>query len=304
MIATDFVTPFQVERVGVRGRILRLGPLLNQILGSHGYPGPVAVLLAETIALTGLLGSTLKYDGVFTLQAKGDGPIRMIVVDLTSTGDIRAYAQFDDDAIDGLGSDTPSVPALLGQGHLAFTADRGPEQDRYQGIVELVGATLTECVHHYFRHSEQIDAAIKVAITEESTKGTNGSAGWQTGAIMVQRLPGEAPHSEIALAEDEDGWREAVALMASVKDAELTDPRLTPDRLLYRLFHEPGVRMFAPRGLAPGCRCSRARVAGTLGAFPKAEVLDLMERGIVSVKCEFCGAAYEFDAPALEALYA
>ena len=301
MIATDLVTPYQVERVGLRGRFLRFGPLLDQILDRHGYPTPIAILLAETMALAALLGSTLKYEGAFTLQANGKGPVRIIVADLTSGGEIRAYAQFDAKAVAGFESAAMSVPALLGQGHLAFTADQGPDKDRYQGIVELTGATLTECVHHYFRQSEQIDAAIKVAVEEDGLDGENG---WRAGAIMIQRLPGEGPQPEMSQAENEDGWREAVALMASVTNAELTNPRFTPDRLLYRLFHEPGVRMFAPRGLRPGCRCSRERVAGTLLSFPKAEVLDLLDRGMVSVNCEFCGEAYEFDQQALEALYA
>ena len=301
MIATDLVIPYRVERVGLRGRLLRFGPLLDQILARHGYPTPVAILLAETMALAALLGSTLKYEVAFTLQANGKGPVRIIVADLTSDGEIRAYAQFDAKAVAGFGSQVISVPALLGQGHLAFTADWGPDKDRHQGIVELTGATLTECVHHYFRQSEQIDAAIKVAVEEDGLDGENG---WRAGGIMVQRLPGEGPRPETSQAENEDGWREAVALMASVTDEELTNPRLTPDRLLYRLFHEPGVRMFAPRGLRPGCRCSREKVTGTLLAFPKAEVLDLLDRSVVSVKCEFCGEAYEFDQQALEALYA
>ena len=301
MMATDFVIPYQVERVGLRGRFLRFGPLLDHILDRHGYPIPVAILLAETMALTALLGSTLKYDVAFTLQANGEGPVRIAVAELTADGEIRAYAQFDAKAVARLEPAVMSVPSLLGQGYLAFTADWGPDKDRHQKIVELTGATLCECVHHYFRQSEQIDSAIKVAVKEDGLEGKNG---WQAGAIMVQRLPGEGPRPETAQAANEDAWREAVALMASVTDGELTDSRLAPDRLLYRLFQEPGVRMFAPRGLRPGCRCSRERVAGTLLAFPKAEVLDLLDRGVVSVKCEFCGEAYDFDEPALEALFA
>ena len=198
---------------------------------------------------------------------------------------------------------TEAMGALFGPGHMAFTADQGAERERYQGIVELSGPTLTDCVHHYFRQSEQIDAAIKVAVTAPAD-----GAGWQAGAIMIQRLPGEGPRPDIVADinahEDEENWREAVALMASVKDDELTNPQLPPDRLLYRLFHEPGVRMFQPRGLVESCRCSSGRVASTLVTFPKAELLEMMSAGVISVKCEFCGAAYEFDEPALEALFA
>lgn len=301
MIATDFVVPYQVERAGVRGRFLRFGPVLDQILGRHDYPKAVAMLLAETMALTALLGSTLKYEGAFTLQANGKGPVRIIVADLTSDGEIRAYAQFDAEALAGLDHGEVTVPALLGEGHLAFTADQGPDKDRYQGIVDLTGVTLAECIHHYFRQSEQIDAAIKVAVDVDNSDGENS---WRAGAIMVQRLPGEGPQPELSRAENEDAWREAVVLMASITDEELTNPGLTPDRLLYRLFREPGVRMFAPRGLRPGCRCSWERVAGTLLSFPKEEVLDLLDDGVVSVKCEFCGEAYDFNEKALAAMFA
>lgn len=301
MIAADLVIPYQVERAGLRGRFVRLGPLVEHILRRHDYPTSVSILLGETMALAAMLGSTLKYDGTFTLQANGKGPVRILVADLTSDGRMRAYAQFDGDAVNALDGTAVSVPVLLGEGHLAFTADQGPEKDRYQGIVELAGATLTECVHHYFRQSEQIDAAIKVAVVDD---GPDDHRSWRVGGIMIQRLPGEGPQPDAVPDEErEDAWREAVALMASVTDKELTDPRLVPDQLLYRLFHEPGVRMFAPRGLSAGCRCSRKRVAATLRAFPKAEVLDLLDGGIVSVKCEFCGQSYEFDEPALEALY-
>jgi len=301
-IATDLVIPYQVESAGLRGRFLRFGPLLDRVLGRHGYPPLISTLLGETLVLTALLGSTLKYEGAFTLQANGKGPVRIVVGDMTRAGELRAYAQFDADAVARLDGATTSMPALLGQGHLAFTADQGAERERYQGIVELAGPTLADCVHHYFRQSEQIDAAIKVAVT-----APGGDAGWRAGAIMIQRLPSEGPRpdiaAEIAADEDEENWREAVTLMASVTDDELTNPGLPPDRLLYRLFHDPGVRMFQPRGLVDGCRCSRDRVAGTLVTFPKTELLEMMETGVVSVKCEFCGEVYEFDEPALKALF-
>lgn len=301
MVATDLVIPYQVEAAGLKGRFLRFGPLLSDILERHRYPRPVAALLAETMALTGLLGSTVKFDGVFTLQANGAGPVRICIADMTDRGALRGYAQFDEEALARLPSGERSSSVLLGSGHLALTADRGADKDRYQGIVELTEPSLTECVHHYFRQSEQIDAAIKVAV---ANGGQQRGTSWRAGAIMIQRLPGEGPQPGLSVDEEEDGWREAVALMASVRDEELTDPRLAPDRLLYRLFHEPGVRMFRPRGLTAGCRCSRDRVAGTLAAFPRAEMLALMEDGVVRVTCEFCGESYDFDEAALEALFA
>ncbi len=302
MTATDFIIPYQVERARLRGRLLRLGPLLGRILDRHGYPPVVSALLGETMVLTALLGSTLKYQGTFTLQANGKGPVRIIVCDMTSTGELRAYAQFDADAVASMDEPAAPMPALLGSGHLAFTADQGAERERHQGIVDLTGPTLTDCVHHYFRQSEQIDAAIKVEVTAPVA-----GAGWQAGAIMIQRLPEAGPRPDIVADinadEGEESWREAVTLMASVTAGELVNPSLAPDQILYRLFNEPGVRMFQPRALVDGCRCSRDRVASTLVTFPKAELMEMMEAGVVSVKCEFCGEAYEFDEPALSALF-
>lgn len=298
--AENVVLPFQVESAGLRGRFVRVGPLLTEVLSRHDYPEPVSRLLAELMVLTALLGSALKYDGVFTLQTNSKGPVSILVADMTSDGAARAYAQFDPDRLPGLaeGPNLSPVPGLLGEGYLAFTVDQGPDTERYQGIVGLEGQTLTDCIHHYFRQSEQIDAAIKIAVSH-----AEGAHDWQGGAIMVQRLPEEAGAPGRKHVEDEECWREAVTLLGSARAEELTDATLPPDRLLYRLFHEPGVRAFPPHELAFGCRCSRARVERTLVAFPRDEVMDLMVDGKIDVKCEFCGKNYEFDEGALKALF-
>ncbi|MGE0653385.1 MAG: Hsp33 family molecular chaperone HslO [Alphaproteobacteria bacterium] len=299
-LAEDLVLPFRVERTGLRGRFVRVGPLLTEILSRHDYPAAVSHILAELIVLTATLGSALKYDGIFTLQTSGDGPVSILVADMTSAGALRAYAQFDAGRVAALaeGPDLSPVPALIGQGHLAFTVDQGQDTERYQGIVALEGSTLTDCIHHYFRQSEQIDAAIKLAVTQD--EGDR----WRGGAIMVQRLPDEGGAPEMNRGQTDEDWREVVTLMGSARTDEITSPSLAPDRLLYRLFHEPGVRAFAPQPVSAGCRCSRRRVARTLAAFPREEILALMEDNAVSVRCEFCGADYAFDRGAIEALFA
>lgn len=299
-LSADFVVPFQVERAALRGRIVRLGPLLDEIVSRHAYPRPVSLLLAELVTLTATLASALKYEGVFTLQISGKGPVSILVADMTSTGDLRAYAQFDADAVAAV-ADGPvlsPVSGLLGTGHLAFTVDQGADTERYQGIVALEGNTLTDCIHHYFRQSEQLDAAIKVAV-----EGGEGMP-WRSGAIMIQRLPGEARADELTRAEADEAWREAVALMGSARAEEMTDPALAPERLLFRLFHEPGVRAYESVALRAGCRCSRARVERTLSSFPREEVVALIEDDAVRVKCEFCGIDYAFDRAAIDALFA
>ena len=169
-IADDLVRPFQIDPFGLRGRLVRLGPLLDEILTRHAYPAPVAQMLGEAITLAAALAGALKYDGVFTLQTKGDGPVGLLVADVASDGAVRGYAQYDGEklarATAGGGVIGGAVPRLLGAGYLAFTVDQGGNTDRYQGIVELQGASLAECAHHYFRQSEQVEAGLKVAVAQ------------------------------------------------------------------------------------------------------------------------------------------
>jgi molecular chaperone Hsp33 len=281
------IQPFKIEGQPVRGRLVRLGPLVNAVLERHAYPELVAALLAEMLTLAACLAAALKFEGVFTLQTKGDGPIHLMVADVTSGGDVRGYAQFDAARLGAVASAidnaTPSVPLLIGAGYLAFTVDQGPHTERYQGIVELTGATLVECLHHYFRQSEQFDAAIKLATIQDG-------AGWRASAIMLQRLPPEPGQADDA----EDGWRRSLVFLASCTSAELLAPDLPANDLLYRLFHEDGVRVFAPSQLQAGCRCSRGRVEQVLRSMPAAELEGFRVDGQIYVICEFCNARYDF----------
>jgi len=285
---SDFIQAFQIEGHGVRGRLVRLFGVANEILSQHAYPEKVARLLAEMMALAAALAAALKYDGIFTLQASGNGPIGMLVVDLTSSGAMRGYAQFNRDRLAEIETQQPdpNLPRLLGSGYLAFTVDQGPETERYQGIVELTGATLVECVQHYFRQSEQLQAGLKVA-------AEFGQAGWRAAAIMLQRMPGQGM-GELMSDASEDAWRRAFALMASCSDQELLNESLSSEDLLYRLFHEDGVRAFAPQGVEAKCRCSRERVTTILGSLSSDELRELSidERFIVT--CEFCNRQYHF----------
>jgi molecular chaperone Hsp33 len=295
----DLIQPFKLESQAVRGRLVRLGPLVQSVLDRHRYPEHVATLLAEMLALAAALAGALKYDGVFTLQTKGDGPIRLMVADVTSGGDVRGYAQFDTERLAAVGAaaegSSLSVPRLLGAGYLAFTVDQGQHTERYQGIVELTGATLAECVHHYFRQSEQFEAAIKLAAGRSAPDGS-----WRAGALMLQRLPPEGGAAE----DVEDGWRRALAFMASSTTEELIDPDLPPNDLLYRLFHEDGVRVFRFAALQPGCRCSREAVERVLRSLRVEEIDTLKVDGRIFVTCEFCSARYDFSEDEIATLVA
>jgi len=290
----DLVQPFLLESSGIRGNLVRLGPVVHEILTRHDYPAPVATLLGDMLTLTAMLAGLIKHDGIFSLQTKSNGAIGTMIADVTSDGDLRGYAAFDADrlaAIDG----AASIPEFLGTGYLAFTADPGPPADRYQGIVELTGETLAECLQHYFRQSEQVQSGLLVA--------TGRVAGaWRSAGLILQSLPEEGPeHSQPV---DEDAWRRAMVLQASCTRAELLGPDVPANDLLYRLFHEEGVRVFRRRAVQAGCRCSRTRLEDTLRALPRQEVEDLRVDGEVVVTCEFCNRRYGFDAAALARLYA
>jgi molecular chaperone Hsp33 len=285
-VADDLVQPFQIEATSLRGRLVRLGAVVDTILTAHAYPEPVATLLGEAIVVAIILAGALKYEGVFTLQTKGDGPVRLLVADVTSAGAVRGYAQYNEALLAKVTS--PSVPRLLGAGHIAFTVDQGERTDRYQGIVELQGATLAECAHHYFRQSEQLQAGIKTAIGRDPASGA-----WRAGGIMLQRLPA---HGLDAFAREaqEDGWRRAMVLMSSSTAGELLAPDLSPRDLLFRLFHEDGVRVFDAHGVAAKCRCSRQRIERILRQLPEADNAEIVQDAEISVTCEFCNTRYAF----------
>jgi molecular chaperone Hsp33 len=296
----DLIQPFQIDRYALRGRLVRLGPAIDHILSQHAYPEAVAAMLGEAITLAVVLAGALKYDGIFTLQTKGDGAIRLMVADVTTEGAVRGYAQYDEAELEaalGLASG-PSVPALVGSGYIAFTVDQGEDTERYQGIVDLNGATLAECAQHYFRQSEQLQAGIKLSVGRTGPDG-----GWRAGGLMIQRVPPEGGWG--ILPDDvEDGWRRAMVLMSSATEAELVDPELSPHRLLFRLFHEDGVRVYPTHGLEARCRCSRERIESILRAFPVAELDDMKKDPVTTVTCQFCNTRYEFDEADLDRLIA
>jgi molecular chaperone Hsp33 len=308
----DLVQPFQIEDKGIRGRLVRLGPLIDEVLSRHDYPPEVKLLLGQTVALTATLAGAFKYDGVFTLQTKGDGAVGMLVADVTSGGEVRAYARYDGEklaaAAQGLAAGHGAqgiVPRLIGAGYLAFTVDQGPDTERYQGIVELEGAELVDCVHHYFRQSEQLDAAFKLAVGEGVDRA--GKNTWRAAGLMLQRVPPEGGENGAGVDEGrretlEDDWRRALVMMASARTEELLDPALGAHDLLFRLFHEDGVRVFRQRPLRPGCRCSAARVETVLRALSDAEIEEMTVDGRVSVVCQFCMREYAYDPAEVAAL--
>jgi len=288
MILTDnLVQSFQLEESGLRGRILRLGSAIHDIIDRHNYPEPVSYLTGEAAILALLLSSMLKYDGIFTLQTQGDGPVSMLVADITRRGVVRACAKFD---IEADMKNIANPIDLLGQGHLAFTVDQGEDMEHYQGIVSLTGESLQDSVQHYFAQSEQIATGIRIAVGRTAD-------GWRAGAIMLQRLP-EQQH-DIGEAE-EDSWRHAMVLLQSCTDEELLNTALSHNDLLFRLFHENGVRVYDPSPVEEGCRCSAERAENILDMMSEDERRDMIVDGKIIVTCEFCNREYRFEGPGLE----
>lgn len=302
-IHDDLVQPFILEASGIRGRLVKLGDSLETILGRHEYPEPVATALGELLLLAAVLSSMLKFSGVFTLQVKGDGAVNIMVADITSDGDLRGYAGFDADKLAELetarseGAGGYSVPELLGKGYLAFTVDQRSDSDRYQGIVELDGESLADCLLHYFRQSEQIQTGLLVSV------GRDGEGHWRGGGLGLQHLPDEAKASGQNDDLREEDWRRSMILQASCTDAELLDVALPANDLLFRLFHEEGVRVFERRAVAFGCRCSSSRLEAVLAQMPREEVETLKVEGVVVATCEFCSTDYRYDDAALDRLY-
>jgi molecular chaperone Hsp33 len=297
------VQPFQLDGKPARGRAVRLHAVVDEILGRHNYPDGVATLLAHALTLVAILGNTLKFEGKLILQAKGSGAVTSLVADYKSpadegaAGEVRGWVNFDQEKYDQLveqGLDASrEIPQLLGAGHLAFTIDQGPDTERYQGIVGLEGTTLAECAQKYFDTSEQLPTAIKLS-------AARSEGGWRAGGIMLQYLAATGGFGA-ADASDEDaeeGWREGAILMASTKDDELLSDELSLQQLLFRLFHERGVRVFDPVPVGVLCQCTRERIGAVLSQFDDAEMSDMVVDGSIVVTCEFCNKNFDFTPPA------
>jgi molecular chaperone Hsp33 len=309
----DLVLPFRTVKSDVIGRIVRLGPVVHAILSRHAYPEPVSHALGEALALTAMLGSGLKTGAKLILQTKTDGPLDFLVADFEQPGKVRGYANFGkaDVALAGT-KGRGDQGALLGAGHLAMTIDPGGGKDRYQGIVGLDRAPLLAAAHEYFRQSEQLPTFIRLAVARHygPAEGANPRSGprawhWRAGGLMIQQLPREGgtrrlegeEHDLSLEGDDDENWNRARHLAATVEDHELTDPMLAPERLLYRLFHEEGVRVVPATGLAEACRCSRERIGLYLERFGSQELAELREPdGSLTVTCEFCSRQYRFAA--------
>ena len=292
----DFVAPFQIEGAPVRGRVARLGPVVDEVLTRHAYPEPVANLLGEACALAALVGASLKFDGRLIVQAQGDGPVSFVVADYDTNGGLRGYCKFDPERVEAAsaGFVRPGARALLGQGVFIMTIDQGADMELYQGVTPIEGETLALCAETYFAQSEQTPTRVRLAVGHVSDDA--GDA-WRAGGVLIQNIAGDAEAREEAL----EPWTRAQALFETVGEDELVDPTLASERLLYRLFHEDGVRLFTATPLKAVCRCSRERILTVLQSFPAEARAEMVEDdGVIRVTCEYCSRVYDVAPEAVE----
>lgn len=286
----NLAAAFQIEGWPVRGRLVRLGEAIDKILSAHAYPEPVAALLGEACVLAAILGSSLKFVGRLLVQAQGDGPVRYVVADYGTDGTLRGYCRFDPDEVAAAseGFARPGAKALLGQGMFVMTLDRGADFERTQGITPIEGESLSLAAEHYFQQSEQIPTKVHLAVGEITTEaGTS----WRAGGALIQLIAGDD-----ARGSTEEVWDRSRALFQTLADDELLDPTISPETLLFRLFHEDGVRLEDARPLEARCRCSKDRIAAVLGSFDPAERADMVEDdGKIRVTCEYCASIYELE---------
>lgn len=295
----DIILPFKVGDAAVRGRIVRLGNAVDEILSRHDFPDPVTALVGEAATLAAMLGSSLKFDGKLIFQAQGDGPVSTLVADYSADGSLRATAMIREGAEETAAkAQGPELHYLLRKGHMVMTIDQGPEMERYQGVTPLDGPNLAKATISYFAQSEQIPTAIELAVGK--VQDAEGRETWRAGGIMVQFVPGEGGERErgeaVLMEEDDtDAWNRAATLLETTKADELLDPTISPEQLLYRLFHEDGVRVFEPKFAHFGCTCSKEKIARVLAQYDASVIKEMIIDGAIEVTCDFCRTQFRFE---------
>lgn len=286
-IPDDVVGAFQIEGEPVRGRVARLGPAVDEILRAHAYPEPVANLLGEACALAALVGSNLKFDGRLIVQAQGSGPVRYVVADYDTSGGLRGYCRYDEAEVAAVsaGFQRPGARTLLGDGVFIMTVDQGPDMDRYQGVTAIEGETLALCAEQYFAQSEQTPTRVLLAVGQ--VEGPGGDV-WRAGGVLIQNIAEDS-----ARGSTEEAWSRTQILFETIGEDELVDPELSSNTLLWRLFHEDGVRVFGGQPLRAFCRCSRESIETVLRSFDQGERAEMVEPdGKIHVTCEYCSKVY------------
>ncbi|TVV75035.1 Hsp33 family molecular chaperone HslO [Sphingomonas solaris] len=285
----DTVLGFTIPSRHARGRLVRLGPVLDSILAAHDYPPAIGQLLAEALTLTALLGSTLKHkEGQLTVQAQTEGGVVDLLVCDYRGGEMRGYVRHDPVRLAEMPV-TPSLFALFGKGYLAITFDQAVSGERYQGIVPLEGGSLAEAAESYFSQSEQIPSLVRLASVAK------GPEGHIAGGLMLQHLPeGEEGRERLHTRLDHPEWEQVHALASTITPGELTDSSLKLEQIAWRLFNEADeVRVLPGVSLSRGCRCNPVHTRDVIARFPADEQRAMAdEDGLIHVDCEFCSRRF------------
>jgi molecular chaperone Hsp33 len=292
----DCVIPFQIDTAHITGRMIRCQKSISRILNQHNYPVPVARLLGEALLLVVLLGSGMKLKHRMILQIKGDGALPLLVADYYADGSMRGYVECKDDLYQKwTGGETINPFLLIGKGHLAITVDNGDDTKPYQGIVPIQGESLSVAILAYIEGSDQIMSALKLYITQ---KDYNGTVQWFGAAMLIQKLgkAGNDFKTECFDNNDDETWTRIKALFHTLSDSELCDAELSPDRLLFRLFHEEGVRIFEKSMIHFECKCDMSRLEAIFKNSDPSDLQELAdENGIIEANCQFCENKYHFS---------
>lgn len=308
----ETVLPFQLDRSDIRGRVARLDGTLQQVLKQHAYPADVSGLVAEAVAITALVGQSIKLRWKLSLQIRGDGPIRIIATDYYGPGEdgdparIRAYASFDKDA---LAASDATPFQKIGKGMFAILIDQGQDMTPYQGITPLAGGSLSQCAETYFAQSEQLPTKFEIMVAETTEPGQEPH--WRAGGVMLQHLPRNSMSTSAAEPVRDDGllaaqdllsgdegenWTRALTLLETVEATEMIGPLVTPPQLLTRLFHEEEPRIFDPQAISFGCTCGEDKVRQSLSIYSAKDIATMTTpEGRVTADCQFCGAHYDLD---------
>ena len=293
----DNCVSFQIENHIFLGRLIRLDNVINTILSKHQYPLQVSAVVAESITLAALLASTIKYQGLFTLQTKSNGPIPMVVVDVTSEGKIRACADYDESKITKAqklrktSGEIEPAPHFMGEGILAFTVDQGANTELYQGIVDLQGKNLSECAMRYFKQSEQIETYLQLYLQAPQ----NENEQWKTAGVLLQKIPVKGGQQALEEDQVQQAWEQAVIFMQSLQENELFDTSLSSQEILHRLYHANDLQITQTREYTFACRCQREKLWNTLHTMEPEDIEDMCENGKITATCDFCGTTYSFD---------
>ena len=307
----DTVLPFQLDRSDIRGRVVRLDGVLEQILKQHNYPPVIEALVAEAALLTALIGQSVKLRWKLSLQVRGKGPARLIATDYygpTEDGEparIRAYASYDADRLDP----DANPFSQIGEGYMAVMIDQGEDMVPYQGFTPIAGRSLADCAQTYFAQSEQLPTRFALTFGKSQTPG--GASHWRGGGIMLQHMPpaggavaaeggsgegGLLVHADILGGEEAENWNRANVLLQTVEEMELIGPSVSPTDLLVRLFHEEDPRVFDAQPVRFGCSCSEDKVRQAMSIYSQKDIGKMTTpEGIVTADCQFCGAHYEMD---------